>query len=125
MLIKIGEKSSVIQKPIIKNGPNAIFAFNLLFCSKIAIIPITEPNIKLENNHTITLGKPSKNPKGIASLTSPNPMPFPLVIKFNKSKNNDAPNPLKSLSKKLTSGDIKNIPKLIKNKTHTNSSGII
>ena len=71
------------------NGPNAIFVFRLALLNNNSIVAIIPPKTNVTKIQFMLFSKPSINDKGIASLTSPRPIPRPLVIKC-KARNRSA-----------------------------------
>lgn len=98
----------MLQRPKTKNGPNAILLFKPFLCSIIIKSPNTAPKTNAKYKAINPFLNPSKSPMLNANLTSPNPIPRPLVIRNRNSIGNITPNEAMVRSRRIL--DVK--PKL-------------
>ena len=92
-IFKILPNKKIAKKEIIKKGPKETLDFNPFLPGKSKKIPAIAPSTKLKRSQ-MTASEIFKNiPKGNASFTSPNPIPFRFVIRCKKSKAFEHRNP--------------------------------
>jgi len=88
-------QNSIRKVPMMRNGPNGIMLFIPFFPNITSAIPMIEPRMKDIRIAKVIIGHPTINPIKKPNLTSPPPIPFPLVkntIKKKKVKDAEAAN---------------------------------
>lgn len=75
------------------NGPKAILVFNFAFFNNSNIEATIPPIINDKINQVSPFSNPNHRPKAIASLTSPRPIPRPLVIRYKVKSNKEKKKP--------------------------------
>ena len=85
-------KINTIQNDTSINGPNAILDFKFANLNNNSIADTKPPMINARSKLINPFSTPKNKPIGIASYTSPRPIPLPLVIKYRSKRGKGSKN---------------------------------